>query len=68
MAHTSDFRRYDRQPSATAMAPNTKDTAATTNTQLLTVRVAMAMVIPVSHSMWPTINPPIPATQIALKS
>ena len=46
--------------------PTTNDAAATTSTQLLTVRVAMATEIPASHSMWPTINPPIPATQIAL--
>jgi hypothetical protein len=26
------------------------------------------MEIPASHRMWPTTNPPIPATQIALKS
>jgi hypothetical protein len=30
--------------------------------------VAMAAEIPASHSMWPMINPPMPATQIALKS
>ena len=46
--------------------PTTNDAAATTSTQLLTVRVAMATEMPASHSMWPTINPPIPATQIAL--
>ena len=27
---------------------------------------AMAAEIPASHRMWPTTNPPIPATQIAL--
>ncbi len=33
------------------------------------VAVAMATEIPASHRMWPTTNPPIPATQIAaLKS
>ncbi len=68
-AHTSDLRWYDRQPSAAAIAPTTKEAAATTSTQLLTVRVAMATEIPASHRMWPTTNPPIPATQIAaLKS
>ncbi len=67
-AHTSDLCRYDRQPSATATAPSTIDAAATTSTQLLTVRVAIATEIPASHRMWPTTNPPIPATQIALKS
>ena len=67
--HTSDFRRYARQPRAPKAAPSTKDTAATTNTQELTVDVDVAAVIPASHSAWPTINPPIPATQIAaLKS
>ena len=67
-AQTSDFRWYDRQPRYAATAPATNDTAATTNTQLLMLRVAMAMEIPASHRMWPTTNPPIPATQIALKS
>ena len=47
--------------------PTTNDTAATTSTQLLTGVVAIAMEMPLSHSMWPTINPPIPATQIVLK-
>lgn len=67
-AHTSDSCRYDRHPSATAMAPTTIDTAATTSTQVLMLRVAIATEIPASHRMWPTTNPPIPATQIALKS
>jgi len=48
------------------MAPATNDAAATTSTQLLTDRVAIAIEIPASHRMWPTTNPPIPATQIAL--
>jgi hypothetical protein len=68
-AQISDFCRYDRQPSAAATAPSTIDIAATTNTQLLTLRVAIAIEIPASHRMWPTTNPPMPATQIAaLKS
>jgi len=68
-AQISDLCRYDRQPSAAATAPSTIDIAATTNTQLLTLRVAIAMEIPASHKMWPTTNPPMPATQIAaLKS
>jgi len=67
-AQISDLCRYDRQPSVAATAPSTIDTAATTNTQLLTLRVAIAMEIPASHRMWPTTNPPMPATQIALKS
>ena len=67
-AHTSDLFRYERQPQYAAMAPATNDTAATTSTQLLIDRVAIAMEIPASHRMWPTTNPPMPATQIALKS
>ena len=65
-AHTSDLFRYERQPQYAAMAPETNDTAATTSTQLLTDPVAIAMEIPASHRMWPTTNPPIAATQIAL--
>jgi hypothetical protein len=30
--------------------------------------VATAAEIPASHRMWPTTNPPMPATQMALKS
>ena len=67
-AHMSDLCRYERQPKYATMAPATHDTAATTSTQLLTERVAIAMEIPASHRMWPTTNPPMPATQIALKS
>src|SRR5260370_516853 len=67
-AHISDLRRYDRHPNVTATRPRTIDTAATTNTQVLMLRVAIATEIPASHRMWPTTNPPIPATQIALKS
>ncbi len=50
------------------MAPNTIDTPATTSTHMLMLLVAIAMEIPASHRMWPTTNPPIAATQIALKS
>ena len=67
-AQISDLRLYDRQPKYAATAPTTNDTAATTSTQLLTLRVEIAMEIPASHRMWPTTKPPMPATQIALKS
>ena len=62
----SDFCLYDRQPKYAATAPTTNDTAATTSTQVLIDCVAIATEIPASHKMWPTTNPPIPATQIAL--
>ena len=50
------------------MLAETATSAATTSTQLLTDRVAIAIEIPASHRMWPTTNPPMQATQIALKS
>ena len=64
---TSAGTRASRAPRR--LPPSTKDVAATTNTHELTVAVDVAAVIPASHRMWPTTNPPIPATQIAaLKS
>ena len=45
---------------------STKDPAATTSTHVLTVVVFVAMEIAMSQSMCPMINPPRPATTVAL--
>lgn len=49
-----------------AAIPTTNDTAAMTNTQVDLSVDATAAEMAASHRMWPTTNPPIPATRIAL--
>ncbi len=68
-AHASPLRVWSfhcRHPSMPAAMLASTDMAAMTSTHLGRSDEAMAAEIPASHRMWPTTNPPIPATQIAL--
>lgn len=55
-----------RQPNMPAAIPTTNDTPAMTNTQVDLSVDAIAAEMPTSHRMWPTTNPPIPATKMVL--